>query len=522
MPWSRIDLTSLPPPKLLLVDDVAANLTALSAIFEPLRCELVLASSGDAALRAVLEHDFAAILLDVQMPGLDGFETAALIRGRPRSRHVPIIFLTAVSKERDMIFRGYERGAVDYLVKPFHPDILRSKVSVFLELRQLREAVRVAGEETLRSERATLVQKSAHRYQQLVDGMSQCVWRTDADGEVELVNRVWREYTGLSSEQSRGSGWHVALHPDDRAPVLERRRAAVETRDSFEAEVRLRRADGEYRWFLVRVVPELDDGGRVVARIGTATDIDDHRRNREALAAALEAKDEFLAAASHELRTPLAAAKAQVQLSLRRIDQHGASDRLVRSLQVVRAQVDRMTRLVEDLLDVNRLRTGRLSLQLEEYDLIERIRAEVERLRALSPAHELAIDAPDTLAIVADRDRIDQVLINLLTNAIRYSPDGGPVLVRVRPTDDGVQVAVIDRGVGVPPDKQETIFERFGRAHGARYGGLGLGLNIAQGIVEQHGGRIWVQSTGRSGEGSAFFFEIPTGMGAGAERESVA
>lgn len=372
---------ALPPPKVLLVDDVSANLTALAAVFEEMPCELVFAGSGEEALRALLQDDFAAILLDVQMPGLDGFETAAMIRRRARSRHVPIFFLTAYSKEREAILEGYGHGAVDYLVKPFHPEMLRSKVAVFLEMYQRRELARVRSEDRLRS------------------------------------------------------------------------------------------------------------------------------ANLE-LAAALEAKDEFVAGASHELRTPLAAAKAQIQLAQRRI-QPNTDDRIVRALATVGSQIDRMTRRVEDLLDLGRLRTGRLSLQIVEFDLVERIGGEIECMQALVSTHTFSLEAPPSLMVAADRDRLEQVIVNLLTNAVRYSPGGGPVSVRVVTDGNSVRLSVSDRGIGVPLEKQETIFERFGRAHGARYGGLGLGLTIAQGITEQHGGRIWVESSGVSGEGSTFFVEIP-------------
>ncbi len=492
--------TVLPPPKLLLVDDVPANLVALEAVLAPLGCDLVRASSGEAALRALLRDDFAAILLDVQMPGLDGFQTAQLIRRRERSRHIPIVFLTAVSKEREFIYQGYAHGAVDYLVKPFNPDILRAKIAVLVELHQRREQVRVQAEELLRHEREAHERDSAIRYQTLVDSMPQGVWVSAADGSTERVNRVW---SALSHRGLHGS-WLDAVHPDDRPLAEERWTAALAGGETFECEVRI-----EGRWYLARALPERDARGTIQRWIGTATDVDDQRRDREVLSAALQAKDDFLAAASHELRTPLAAAKAQVQLTARRLERQSVDENTARSLKIVAAQIDRMTRLVEDLLDISRLATGRLSLQLTEYDLCERIRSEVERIQALSPSHALSVDLPERLPIVADRDRIDQVVINLLTNAVRYSPGGGPVVLSARQRLDTIEVAVTDRGLGIPVEKQAGIFERFGRAHGARYGGLGLGLTIAQGIVEQHGGRIWVESTGQPGEGTTFRFELP-------------
>jgi PAS domain S-box-containing protein len=336
------------------------------------------------------------------------------------------------------------------------------------------------------------------------------VWGSRSDGTIELVNRVWVHYTGLELSALAGGGWLQACHPDDRERVVARWMSSLKSGEVFESELRLRRAsDDSYRWFLARAVPERNAAGEIERWIGTATDVDDQRRDREALSAAVQSKDDFLAAASHELRTPLAAAKAQVQLTTRRLDPERDAT-IGRSMRLVAAQIDRMTRLVEDLLDVSRLQTGRLSLQLVEFDLCDRIRGEVERVQALSPNHQIVVELPERIEVVADRDRIDQVVINLLTNAVRYSPGGGPIQVSARTALDAIEVAVSDRGVGIPTEKQTQIFERFGRAHGARYGGLGLGLTIAQGIIEQHGGRIWVESSGKPGEGSVFRFAIPT------------
>lgn len=214
----------------------------------------------------------------------------------------------------------------------------------------------------------------------------------------------------------------------------------------------------------------------------------------------------FLAAASHELRTPLAAAKAQTQLAIRRTEaQHPG---IARSLLVIERQIDRMTKLVEDLLDVSRLEAQRLSLERAPVELGALAREVVERLQPLSPRHPISLEAAPAV-VHADRDRLEQVLTNLIANAVRYSPLGGPVDVSVRGADDGATLTVRDRGIGVPRDQHAVIFERFGRAHGAKYGGLGLGLTITHGIVGEHGGRIWVESAGVPGEGSAFYVWLP-------------
>ena len=502
-------LVSVGKARVLLVDDHPANLVALEAILEPLGQELVRANSGEEALKHLLHGDFAAILLDVQMPGLDGFQTAALVRARERSRNIPIIFLTAYSKEPQHVFRGYRQGAVDYLVKPFDPDILRSKVQVFIELYLAKEQVKVQAEQLLVREREASERKSAERHQQLMDLMPQCVWASRPDGSLYLVNRVWTSYSGMTLEQTKDGGYLEAVHPDDRARVGEAWERSVKSGQRFQVEYRFRRAsDGEYRWFLGRAIPERDGSGGILSWVGTATDIEDHKRDQAALTRANEAKDAFIAAASHELRTPLAAAKAQTQLALRRMGPEG-EPKAMQALEVIGRQIDRMGKLVEDLLDVSRLATGRLSLELAPFDVGERLRETVERVQALTDKHQIEVIAPERATMVGDRDRIEQVFTNLLTNAVRYSPAGGVIHAALEQEPGFVHVWVRDHGLGIPLDKQSMIFEQFARAHGNKYGGLGLGLAITRGIVMQHGGELWVESAGEPGEGSTFHVRMP-------------
>jgi signal transduction histidine kinase len=277
----------------------------------------------------------------------------------------------------------------------------------------------------------------------------------------------------------------------------------------FEVQFRLRRqSDRSYRWFLGRAVPERHERGRITGWIITATDIDDQKQAEAELSEANAAKDAFLAAASHELRTPLAAAKMQVQLAKRK---YGAelTDGTRRAFEGLDKQVDRMTRLVCDMLDVSRLLTGRLSLELEQFDLVPLLRTSCERLQALSTQHQLRLELPEQLLMRGDSSRLEQVVTNLVSNAIRYSPQGGEVELRAWVERHEAALQVRDHGVGIPAEKLGLIFERFGQAHGARYGGLGLGLTISQGIIEQHGGRIWAESQGVEGQGSTFHVRLP-------------
>jgi PAS domain S-box-containing protein len=274
---------------LLLVDDRDENLIALEAILEPLGENLVTARSGEEALRALLDSDFACILLDVQMPGMDGFETTELIKQRDRTKHVPIIFLTAISKDEQHVFRGYEVGAVDYVFKPFEPEMLRSKVAVFVDLhRKNKEIARQGGllrQQELEAERRL----SEERYRQLADAMPQIVWTSDRQGRVTYSNRRWSDYTGMAPGDSDEMSWTRAVHPDDLAHVVARRSATLESGEVFEAEFRFRADDGTYRWHLGRAVPIRSESGGIDSWVGTATDIHDHKRTQQAQQFLIEA-----------------------------------------------------------------------------------------------------------------------------------------------------------------------------------------------------------------------------------------
>ncbi len=280
-----------PTATVLLVDDRAENLLALEAILEPLGQELVRAHSGEEALRELLRRDFAVILLDVQMPGIDGFETARLIKERQRTRHIPILFLTAISRDSEQVFRGYSAGAVDYILKPFEADVLRSKVGVFVELWQKGELLRRQEVELRRREVAEAVFESEARYRTLAEAMPQIVWLADGDGNATYYNERWFEYTGLDAEHASGQEWHGIVHPDELPETIVRFEQAASGGGVFEMEYRLRRSDGRYRWHLGRAVPVRDPGGQITGYVGTATDIDDQRRARDAQRLLVEAGD---------------------------------------------------------------------------------------------------------------------------------------------------------------------------------------------------------------------------------------
>jgi PAS domain S-box-containing protein len=281
----------------LMVDDREENLLALTAVLEPLGYRLVSVTSGTDALKELLLGDFACILLDVQMPELDGFELASLIKERKRSQHIPIIFVTALSKEDTHVYRGYSAGAVDYIFKPIDPSILRSKVSVFVELWAKNRQLQLQADMLHEQELAELERTSEARYRQLADAMPQIVWTSGVDGGATYFNRRWFEYTGMTPDESGPNSWHLVVHPDDLPGAVSKREQTLASGEPYEVEYRFRAADGTYRWHLGRAVPMRDAAGRIEFWVGTATDIHDRK--------IIEDQRTFIVAASDTLARSL-------------------------------------------------------------------------------------------------------------------------------------------------------------------------------------------------------------------------
>ena len=521
------------PVDVLVVDDTPANLKAMRAILgdEP-GYRITEAASGPEALREVLRKDFCVILLDAVLPEMDGFETAELIKQRERSRNIPILFLTASGTDVHTLAKAYKAGAVDYLVKPIEPDIVRAKVAVFADLHRktlLIEQQALQLQESERREQAVrvaeLMTASERRYRNLAEAIPQIVWRALPDGTIEYRNQRWFAYTGAGA----GDDTWMFLHADDRDACLERWKKALREEAPFQCETRILGADGKYRWHLRRALPERGREGEVVAWLGTDTDIDDRKRaddervqllvreraaRFEAEAAqkraaelyieareAVDLRDEFLTVAAHELRTPLTSLKLQSQSQMRRAEDETS--------RMMLRQVDRLCRLVDQLLDVSRISSGRLQIQLEHSDLRTLAVDVAGRLadEATSSGCSILVKGSEPMPIDCDPMRMEQVIANLLSNAIKYGR-GKPIELELSRAGASLQLVVRDQGIGVAPDDHVRIFERFERAVSVReYGGLGLGLYISKQIVHAHGGTIAVSS--EPGAGSTFTVELP-------------
>jgi signal transduction histidine kinase len=387
------------PSKLLIVDDLPENLRALDALIRDGQRQVFQAASGVEALTLMLEHEFALAILDVQMPGMDGFELAELMRGTERTRNIPIVFVSAAGRELNYAFKGYEQGAVDFLHKPLDPDAVRSKVNVFVTLDQQRREMR---------------------------------------RQMEALERSRREQDILLRELNK---------------------------------------------------------------------------TQEELQRSLRMRDDFMSLVAHELRTPLNTLFLETQmrsLQLKRGNLPAFNpEQMGNMIKRDERQIKAMIRLIDDMLDVSRMKSGTLSIRpgkVELMGLLERVVNDLS-LQATAAGSTLQLASHGPVEGWWDEFRIEQVIVNLLTNALRYG-GGGLVEINVQEIGCNVRIDVRDHGKGIAPDYIDRIFEPYER--GAKAGepkGLGLGLYISRQLATSHGGELTVQST--PGQGATFSLLLP-------------
>ncbi|PTU00009.1 hybrid sensor histidine kinase/response regulator, partial [Pseudomonas sp. HMWF031] len=385
--------------KLLIVDDLPENLLALEALIKREDRIVYKALSADEALSLLLQHEFAMAILDVQMPGMNGFELAELMRGTEKTKNIPIVFVSAAGRELNYAFKGYESGAVDFLHKPLDIHAVKSKVNVFVELFRQSKAMKQQVEELEQSRRE----------------------------QEALLNRL--QSTQLELEQA----------------------------------VRMR--------------------------------------------------DDFMSIVAHEVRTPLNGLILETQLRKMHLARDNAAaftlDKMHAMVDRDERQIKSLIRLIEDMLDVSRIRTGKLSIRPTRFDLSERVRHVLQNFAAQIEAAESSVTLVAEQPVIGNWDefRIEQVISNLLTNALRYGAKS-PITVKVYSENGEARVEVRDFGIGISEENQHRIFQQFERVTAKHaVAGLGLGLFISEQIVTAHGGSITVES--RIGEGALFRVCLP-------------
>jgi signal transduction histidine kinase/DNA-binding response OmpR family regulator len=546
---------------ILVVDDLPEKVLTTELVLADLGENVVRALSGREALRRLLEQDFAVILLDVNMPDMDGFETAELIRQRPRSARTPIIFVTAFGDDL-LAARGYSLGAVDYILSPVVPDVLRTKVGVFVDLYRKTEQVRFQAEQqaALACEQAAraAAEEATRRSLFLAEASTALADSLDFDSRLRtLVNLVvpgLADLAGVAAAGEDGRPWRGELAwtlPPDPAVHSRPLGAVAEADDPLRAAqervltsgqaVVLEGLDAPYppgggvtgRLRAAAVLP-LRARGRSLGALtlaqgasgrrfsaadlalaedlaGRAAVALDNARLFHQLQESARQKDEFLAMLAHELRNPLAPVRNAVQLL--RMPQTGAAEQRW-ARDVIDRQVRHMVRLVDDLLDVSRLTHGLITLKAKRVDAAEVAAGAVEISRPLidDRRHLLTVSAPPRpLRLEADPTRLEQVLSNLLNNAAKYTDPGGRITLTVGREGGAAVFRVCDTGHGLSPEMLARVFEPFtqvDRSLDRAQGGLGLGLALVKRLVELHGGAVEAHSPGL-GRGSEFVVRLP-------------
>ncbi len=497
---------------ILLVDDRPANLLALEAILDPLDQRLVRATSGEEALQKIENEEFAVILMDVRMPGMDGLRTAEVISQRERAARVPIIFLTAVPIGNADVASGYARGAVDFLLKPFDPEILRSKVSVFVDLHQKEQMIKRQTGLLRQREREAFERRSELRFRSLMDALPQCVWVARADQTFYYWNQRAVDYIGIEATMAvEVERLFEFVHADDLPTLKAEWELGTANQRSAEIKARLRRhSDGEYRWFLMRAVPQLDESEKLTGWIVAATDIDTEHEALQEAEAANRMKEEFLATVSHELRNPLNAIMGWVHLMRSgKLDAPKSS----KALETIERNVHLQTALIDDILDVSRIMRGKINLTFQPVRMNTVVDAALAAVRPTADAKGVTLEC-ETMAsdeISGDADRLQQIVWNLLSNAIKFTPRDGRVMVRTEQHEQELTLTVTDTGQGISQDFLPHVFDRFSQADSGStraHGGLGLGLAIVRHLVELHAGKVEAISNGE-GQGATFSVRLP-------------
>ena len=552
-PTSPVVITPPITANILLVDDDPGSLMAMETLLAGPGRTIVTAESGQDALRHLLQQDFAVILLDVRMPRLDGFETAALIRQRAQSRYTPIIFLSAADTMDADVFRGYSVGAVDYLFKPFIPEILKAKVTVFVDLFQIGDRVRQQSEQlgainqkldqdiTARKRAEEELSKQTAVLKSVLASIGEGVVVADMAGKFVIWNPAAERIVGLVPAGVPQEQWsedysvflpdQVTPYPADQIPLAKAIRG-----ESVDGDVQFLRRPGIPKgiWLSVSGRPLRDKSGIQRGGVVVFSDITERKlaeeeikRSSAQLEAAYKELEAFSYSISHDLRAPLRHVDGFANL----LQKHAAStldDKGRRYMEAISESAKHMGRLIDDLLLFSRM--GRVELRRTPVNLNELVSDVLRDLRQETEGRRIVWKLGSLPEVRGDPAMLRQVVVNLIANAVKYTRpreearievgtltpalSRGPVAPSVATGDgrrDGegeIVIFVKDNGAGFDMQYAHKLFGVFQRLHSAReFEGTGIGLANVQRIIGRHGGRVWAE--GKVNEGAAFFFSLP-------------
>ncbi len=493
--------------KILLVDDTPENLVSLEAALGGLDGELVLANSGKEALRHLLNDDFAAILLDVRMPEMDGFETAELIRSRPRSRQIPILFLTGYRNE-EHLFRGYDLGAVDFLFKPIVPEVLRSKVAVFLELSRSNAKLKEQAD-AMRAQ-AEVLQKTEQKFRALLEAAPDAMLMCRNDGEIMMVNSQTEVLFGVKREKLIGQNIRMLVPAWSAQASRGVELMAMHADNSpFPVEISFSPLDTEEGQVITSAIRDITERKKAEEQIRQLNANLEERvlERTEELLRSNEELQQFAYIASHDLQEPLRTVSIYAQLLAKRYrgQLQGDADQFI---AFIVENAGRMERLIHDLLDFSRVDargTDFFSQTSCEGALDDAIR----NLRSLVDESSAVITRDPLPVVAGDMVQLTRLFQNLLVNSIRYrSADSPRIHISAQTRGGEWLLSVKDNGIGIEPQYAEKIFGIFRVLQPRdKSSGSGMGLAICRKIVSRHEGRIWVES--ELGKGATFYFTLP-------------
>jgi PAS domain S-box-containing protein len=519
---------------ILAVDDREENLLAIESILDTPEIRLVKAFSGNEALSLMLDNDFALVLLDVQMPGMDGFETAELMRGSDKTRHIPIIFITAINKEKKHIFKGYDAGAVDYIFKPLEPDILLSKVNVFIDLYRQRNTL----EELTRKLENTIselilsrekLKLSEEKYKDIFENANEGIFILK-DLHIIFNNPKTNEILNGDDRNVVSENFMDYVHPEFRNVLQNGHfdQLGTHAHDKRTA-VKIITATEEIKWIEINSVNINWEGSEAI--LNFISDIskrkiaeEEIRRAKNLAEQASRTKSEFLANMSHEIRTPLNGIIGMTELVL----MSQLDDEQKERIEAVKYSGESLLDIINDILDISKIEARKLELDEVKFGLRSVIEKVMRPLASKTAAKnvELILDIQHNLhnTYIGDPVRLRQILFNLLGNAIKFT-DEGEVNMTVRALSEEagtivLEFSISDTGIGIPDDKIGNLFKSFSQADNStsrKYGGTGLGLVISKSLVEMMNGRI--SATSKAGEGSTFTFHIKLQKSASPARE---
>lgn len=513
------------PLRILVVEDDELDRRAVRRFLQQCGIATVAdeAASAEETLRRIGSSDYDCVLLDYYIPGVNGL--ALFQKIRDLEANMPVVIFTGRGDE-DIAVELMKAGAADYLPKAsLTAERLASSLRHSMELLRAEMARRRA-EEELRAEEA--------RFRTLANTIPQLAWMADPSGSRNWFNDRWYDYTGTSLEEVAGFGWRKLHHPDHADRVIHGMERCFARGEAWEDTHPLRGRDGTYRWFLSRALPIRGEDGAIKSWLGTNTDITEWKvaeaERERALALeqqarteaerASRARDEVIAIVAHDLRNPMNTILTAATMIDQALDEQAEHDMetaktpLIADLKTydkaIQDSIKSMDRLIRDLLDVSRIEAGSFGIRRARVELRALIDETLKLLEPQARAQDITLSsaiAADLRPLHADRERLVQVLSNLLGNALKFTAPGGRISVRALNAESSVQISVEDSGSGIPVADLPHIFDRYWRPDRASRTGAGLGLAICKGIVDAHGGRIWVEST--LGHGTTIHFTVP-------------